>query len=329
MSLDAETLAWKNALKSMITDPKVLCQRLGLPETLISESANQSFRLRVTESFLARMEKGDPRDPLLLQILNSTEENLDDQGQNDPLEEKNYVKQPGLIQKYQGRALVTVTQACAIHCRYCFRRHFPYAENALGKPGWERIINYLQNDASISEIILSGGDPLMLNDDALQEIFSALEKIPHLKRLRIHTRIPSVLPERITSPLIKILSHSRLAIIIVVHINHANEIDTQVKNACAKLKILINLTLLNQSVLLKNINDSVVALVQLSEKLFEAGVLPYYLHTFDPVRGAMHFDIPLEEAKILHKKIASVLPGYLVPRLVKEIPREPFKTVLV
>ena len=166
----------------------------------------------------------------------------------------------------------------------------------------------------------------MLNDESLQQIIQELGKIPHLKRLRIHTRIPSVLPERITSTLIAILSRSRLAVIIVVHINHANEIDTQVKQVCQKLKS--HVTLLNQSVLLKNINDSAESLVQLSEKLFDAGILPYYLHVFDPVRAAMHFDVPIEEAKILHKKIACVLPGYLVPKLVKEIPREPYKTVL-
>lgn len=321
--LDFETLMWKSALRNIITDPKILCQRLNLPDDLISQN---SFPLRVTESFLARMKKGNPQDPLLLQVLTSLQENLNDQGQIDPLEENNYLKQPGLIQKYQGRALVTVTQACAIHCRYCFRRHFPYAENALGKQGWERITNYLQNDTSITEIILSGGDPLMLNDEALQEIFVALEKIPHLKRIRIHTRIPSVLPERITAKLIDVFKATNLALVVVVHINHPNEINDEVKQACQKLKP--HATLLNQSVLLKNINDNAETLTQLSEKLFEAGVLPYYLHTFDPVRGAMHFDISVEDAKILHKKIARVLPGYLVPKLVKEIPREPFKTVL-
>jgi EF-P beta-lysylation protein EpmB len=232
-----------------------------------------------------------------------------------------------MLQKYQGRALLVTTGACAVHCRYCFRRHFPYADSNPLASQWQQTIEQIQHDQSINEVILSGGDPLSLSDDKLSRLVEDLSAIPHLKRLRIHTRLPVVLPERIDERLLAWLQRCPLKVVMVIHANHANEIDNEAEQALASLQ-KAGCQLLNQAVLLKGVNDSAAALVALSERLSEVDVMPYYLHLLDKVAGAQHFDVPEQEALELIAAIRTQLPGYLVPRLVREIQGEASKTVI-
>jgi EF-P beta-lysylation protein EpmB len=232
-----------------------------------------------------------------------------------------------VLHKYQGRVLLTATGACAVHCRYCFRRHFPYTESSAGTDHWQAALDYLAQEPSLREVILSGGDPLTLSERRLAEFIRAAAGIAHLERLRIHTRLPVVLPERITPELVRTLSSTRLSTVVVIHANHANEIDDAVIDALAPMRAA-GVTLLNQSVLLRDVNDSAGALVALSETLFAAGVLPYYLHLLDRVQGAAHFEVPEDEARALMQQLTSRLPGYLVPRLVREIAGAPAKQVV-
>ena len=231
------------------------------------------------------------------------------------------------MHKYAGRALVVTTGACAVHCRYCFRRHFPYAKQSALRQGWEPVIARLQADPSIQEVILSGGDPLSLSDRRLTQFSDELQAVRHVRRLRIHTRYPVVLPERVDAGLLAWLARIPLQKVVVIHANHANEIDAQVRRACADLAAA-GATVLNQSVLLAGVNDSVAALADLSESLFAAGVLPYYLHLLDKVQGAAHFDVQASRALALHQELAACLPGYLVPRLVREVAGAPAKTAV-
>ena len=311
---------WQTALSQAITTPKELLATLKLnPEDLpISHQACLDFPLRVPHGFVARMQPGDPLDPLLQQILPINKElELIPGFTQDPLEEQRANPRPGLLHKYQGRVLLTMTGACAIHCRYCFRRHFPYADNNPGTQGWQQAMEYIKQDPSISEVLLSGGDPLLIKDVPLSLFIKQLAEIKHIKRLRIHTRLPIVLPERITTDLITSLTKTRLKPIIVIHCNHPNEIDSTVKTAMEKLK-KAGIILFNQSVLLKNINNNPTILIQLSEELFNIGVIPYYLHLLDKVQGAAHFEVSKEEALDLYKEMTKNLPGYLVPKLVRE-----------
>ncbi len=321
---------WQAALQDAITDPQELWNELKLNPTEIPQWAETTrhFALRVPRSFVHRMKKGNPKDPLLLQVLPMPQELTTVPGYgHDPLNEKHCNPVPGLLHKYHGRALVTLSGACAIHCRYCFRRDFPYEENTVGKRGWQSIVDYLKAHDSITEIILSGGDPLIVKDERLAEFISEIEKIPSLKRLRIHTRLPIVIPERVTDCLVNLLSQTRLSSSIVLHCNHAQEIDATVIKSLHPLRES-KIILLNQSVLLKNINDTADALITLSERLFESGVLPYYLHLLDPVHGTAHFDVSEAKAKILLAEMTRQLPGYLVPKLVREIPGAPAKKVV-
>lgn len=316
--------AWQRELSRAITRPEELIEALGLDPVLLqgARAANDSFALRVTPSFLARMRRGDRDDPLLRQVLPLAEERLEQGGYlADPLAERAYTRAPNLLQKYAGRALLITTQACAIHCRYCFRREFPYAEQQeeQGAARWSAALAAIAADDSIEEVILSGGDPLSLSDARLTQLTDALQGIPHLRRLRIHTRQPVVLPARVDDGLITWLQGLRLPTAMVLHVNHANEIDDEVRGACARLRSA-GLTLLNQSVLLRGVNDSVAALASLSRALFDAGVTPYYLHLPDRVRGTAHFDVPLTAARELMAGLAAQLSGYLVPRLVREVP---------
>lgn len=317
--------SWQIALSNLITNPIELAKIVKLdPKFLEQLGMTPEFPLRVTHSFAARIKKSDPKDPLLLQIFPQQKELLQVPGfTNDPLTEKNSNPIPGLLHKYQDRVLLTPTGACAIHCRYCFRRHFPYTENFL--TDWPGIATYLNEHSEIKEVILSGGDPLVLKDKPLQILVEKIAAIKHIKRLRIHTRLPIVLPERITTELITALLATRLIPVIVVHTNHANEIDNEVVATFQKLR-QANITLLNQSVLLKDVNDSVSALVNLSETLFSAGVLPYYLHLLDKVQGAAHFDVAEDTAKKLIWEMMQQLPGYLVPKLIREQAGAPAKT---
>ncbi len=321
---------WQQALAQVITNPDELCSHLALDKKALVDAhpAIQQFPLRVPRGFVSRIKKGDLNDPLLLQILPQGIETQNVPGfSKDPVGEQNVNPIPGLLHKYKGRVLLTLSGSCAIHCRYCFRRHFPYAENNPGKNGWNKALEYISQDKGINEVILSGGDPLVVKDDMLREFISALEKITHLKRLRIHTRLPIVIPERITEQFIKSLTQTRLQPVIVFHCNHANEIDDSVMQAFNLLRAA-NITLLNQSVLLKGINDSVSALVNLSETLFNSGVLPYYLHLLDPVQGSAHFFVEEQKASELVWQLMQELPGYLVPKLVKEVAGAPAKIQL-
>lgn len=313
---------WQQALAQAITDPQELCRELALDPSLLhdAEPAIQQFRLRVPRDFVAKMEKGNPNDPLLLQVLPLGIEMQAVEGfTKDPVGETKVNPAPGLLHKYHGRVLLTLTGACAINCRYCFRRHYPYEDKVPGLSEWQAALDYIAADTSISEVILSGGDPLLVKDSALSVLIASLEKITHIKRLRIHTRLPIVIPERVTDAFITLLQETPLQTLIVLHSNHANELDNTVAEAIAKCK-KANIPVFNQSVLLKGVNDSTEALVRLSERLFEIGVIPYYLHYLDPVAGAAHFNVPLETAKQLAQDISNRLPGYLVPRLVREIP---------
>jgi len=312
--------AWQTALADLITDPQELWQLLDLDKELLAGAieATKQFPLKAPRNFVTRMQKGNAQDPLLLQVLpHGLELNQVPGYSNDPLAEIDVNPVPGLLHKYQGRVLVTLTSACAVHCRYCFRRHFPYTDNNPGSRGWEKIMAYIEADTSISEVILSGGDPLTVNDRVLHAFSAALANISHLKRLRIHSRLPVVLPERITDEFVGWLRALQLETVIVIHANHPNEINDAVRSAILKLRHA-DIMLLNQSVLLKSVNDNVAVLKELSESLFAIGVLPYYLHVLDKVDGAAHFDISRDRAKQLAEELRKQLPGYLVPRLVCE-----------
>jgi len=320
---------WQRSLQeAKLTVSELLAQLQLRSESMNALHHMQDFPLRVTQSYVRRIEASNPNDPLLRQILPVADELLAIPGYtHDPLQEKQANPVPGVLHKYHGRVLLTVTGACAIHCRYCFRRSFPYQENNPGKKGWERVFEYIQNDPSIREVILSGGDPLSVPDEHLAFLLGSLKQLPHLKRIRIHSRMPIVLPERITPSLLSILENLTLPVVMVIHCNHAQEINDEVQ------AVLINLhrachSVLNQAVLLRGVNDTVDALVSLSNALFETQVQPYYLHLLDPVKGAHHFDVSQDKAIALMSDISKQLPGYLVPKLVKEVPGAAGKNVI-
>jgi EF-P beta-lysylation protein EpmB len=324
---------WQKILAGAVTTPGKLCERLALPESLIAgmEPGHRHFPIRVPEPYLSRIEPGNPRDPLLRQVMPEPAESEPAPGYvTDPLSEfadASASADGGLIHKYQSRALLVVTGACAINCRYCFRRHFPYGDHQLGGSGWEHPLAQLAADERINEVIFSGGDPLATNDRVLGRLAGEVERIPHIKRLRLHTRLPVVIPQRVDSKLLAWLGNTRLQTILVVHVNHPAEIDGDVKEAMEQLKNS-GVLLLNQTVLLRGINDDAYTLERLSEALFDAGVLPYYLHAFDPVAGAAHYDPGDERARELARELLTRLPGFLVPRLVREIPGEGSKRPL-
>lgn len=322
---------WQQLLADAVTDPRELCTLLELDPALVlpAVAAAKDFALRVPRSYVARMRKGDPNDPLLLQVLPVSAETQEVEGfVTDPVGDLDRRAAQGLLHKYRGRALLVTTGACAVHCRYCFRRHFPYGEESALQQGWLPALDHLRADPTISEVILSGGDPWSLSDRRLKQLTDALQALPHIRRLRVHTRYPIVLPERIDAGLLDWLQGLRLQKVVVMHANHASEIDDSVRAACARLSSA-GVTLLNQSVLLKGVNDHVDTLAELSEALFETHVLPYYLHVLDKVRGATHFDLPEPRALQLHQELTARLPGYLVPKLVREIAGAPAKTAVV
>lgn len=318
---------WQRELARAIRDPAELYRLLGLDPALAA-AAPPGFSLLVPRPFVARMERGNRRDPLLLQVLPLAAEEADQPGFTaDPLDEAAALAAPGLVQKYAGRALLLVSGACAVHCRYCFRREFPYAENGATRAGTVAAVDAIAADASLSEVILSGGDPLMADDAWLARLVQQLDAIPHLRRLRIHTRLPIVLPERVTDGLVATLAATRLACVVVVHANHPAELDEDVAAAVGRLAAAPAIVL-NQAVLLSGVNDSFAALRGLSERLVEIGVTPYYLHLLDRVRGAAHFEVDEARARELHRQLRDSLPGYAVPRLAREMPGEPAKVWL-
>lgn len=321
---------WQQLLSEAQLSLPQLAARLGLDPAQIASgtAATEQFRLRVPEPYLARIEPGNPADPLLRQILPVAAELLALPGFTaDPLDETNYSPLPGVLHKYRSRLLIVTTGACAIHCRYCFRRHFPYDDHQQGRTGREQVIGYLEQHPEISEVILSGGDPLSLSDELLAAWVDRLASVPHLRRLRLHSRLPVVIPQRITAELLAILTGSRLNTVMVLHINHPHEIDSEVAEAAQQLRAA-GITLLNQSVLLRGVNDEVGILAELSERLFAAGILPYYLHLLDPVAGAAHFAVPEPEARGIYQALLAQLSGYLVPRLVVEVPGDRSKRPL-
>jgi len=321
---------WQTALGQAITDPAELLDVLGLgPEWLpAARDAARAFPLRVPRGFVARMHRGDPADPLLRQVLPLAQESHVVEGFGpDPVGDLAAHKASGVLHKYQGRVLLTATGACAIHCRYCFRRHFPYAEANASTQNWRAALDYITAHPDVREVILSGGDPLTLSDRRLGDFVRALEGCAHVERLRLHTRLPVVLPERVTQEFCAWLAGTRFKTVVVIHANHAQELDDTVRTACKRLADS-GATLLNQSVLLRGVNDSVTALTRLSETLFAAGVLPYYLHLLDRVQGAAHFDVSEDAARRLLAGLNAQLPGYLVPRLVREVPGAPGKELV-
>jgi EF-P beta-lysylation protein EpmB len=327
--LQAQT--WKQELASAFTDSADLLRFLEIRPEQVSPPVLEPrrFRLLVPRGFAGLMRRGDPEDPLLRQVLPVASEAQPDPAgySRDPVGDADAQRGPGLLQKYRGRALLITTGACAVHCRYCFRRHYPYADDSSQRDGYARTLRALETLADVEEVILSGGDPLLLDDDALAKLIDALACQPQIKRLRLHTRLPTMLPSRITGTLCEMLSTTRLQAVVVIHANHPAELGADAGHALGTLR-RHGLTLLNQSVLLRGVNDSAKVLAVLSEALFEHRVLPYYLHLLDPVAGAAHFDVDELEARSLMDELRRRLPGYLVPRLVKEQPGAPYKTLL-
>ena len=315
----------------MIRTPEALLQALGLPEQLLpaARQGHQLFPVRVTQAFLNRIRPGDINDPLLRQVLPLTNETEPSPPGfcKDPLAEEHAIASPGLLHKYTSRVLTVSTSACAIHCRYCFRRHFPYAEQRQSQDDFAQKLDYIRQNPAVNEVILSGGDPLMLPDTQLRRQMEALAALPQIRTVRIHTRLPVVLPERITDALLDALECFPRQRVLVIHCNHPQELDADVAKALARLRPLT--TLLNQTVLLRGVNDTAETLIQLSQTLFECDVLPYYLHQMDPVEATHHFTIADARAVEIHRELTRSLPGYLVPRLVREEAGAPSKTLLI
>ena len=323
---------WRRHLAAVVRDLGELLDLVGLDAKTLEIGATSPaafrFPLRVPRGFISRMCRSDPDDPLLRQVLPAPAEDHEVPGfSSNPVGELSLICGDGLLSKYHGRALLVATGTCAIHCRYCFRRHFPYDEGQPGGLEFSTALGRVASDESIDEVILSGGDPLVLPDDRLEGLVTAIAEIPHVRRLRIHTRMPVVLPERVDEALVGWLAASPLPVVVVIHANHPNEIDDSVARA---LDVLGNAgaTLLNQAVLLRGVNDSSEALEGLSKRLFECGVLPYYLHLLDRVAGAAHFEVDENRALAIMDELRAELPGYLVPRLVREVEGAPSKVTV-
>jgi len=321
---------WKQALANLLKDPDELCDILGFEDESRSQliAACAGFPLRIPRAYLSRVVPGNLQDPLLLQVLPQAAELEASIGYvSDPLDESEFTPVPGLLHKYHGRVLVILNGSCAIHCRYCFRRHFPYQEHVIDSHHWQQILQYIASDSSIHEVIFSGGDPLTCNDKILAKRCEDLAQISHVTTLRLHTRLPIMIPERIDQACVDWMQASRLQIVMVLHCNHAQELDQAVQQALGKLADA-KVVLLNQSVLLQGVNDTVEALATLSQRLFACRVLPYYLHLLDKVQGAAHFDIDESAARELRAALKARVAGYLVPRFVRELPSELNKTAL-
>lgn len=330
MSLSATPSRWQQLLKQAIRLPAELCDRLELPPEYLpaARRAAELFPLRVPLGFVERMEKGNPHDPLLRQVLPLAEEFEESPDfVADPVGDTSAMRAAGLLHKYHGRALLVTTGTCAVHCRYCFRRHFGYSELPRGLSAWQPALQAIESDDSLEEILLSGGDPLSLTDGTLAALAERLAAIPHLKRLRLHSRWPTLIPARVDEALLHWLTGTRLQPIMVLHINHAQEIDESVSQAIERLHAA-GVFLLNQAVLLHRVNDSVAALRNLCERLVSLRVQPYYLHQLDRVQGATHFEVPVSRGLELMAALRGLLPGYAVPRYVQEIPGELSKVVL-
>ena len=321
---------WQILLSGSIRCPEVLWKRLELPMESLPAGlkGHQAFPLRVPEPYLDKIRPGRLDDPLLLQVLPVAAENDSVPGfVADPLGERSSNPQSGLLHKYQSRVLLVLSGACAVNCRYCFRRHFPYEDNRLSSAEFSHIEAYLREHPQVNEVILSGGDPLVVSNARLANLLNIIENVPSVKRLRIHSRVPVVIPQRIDAGLLDILGNTRLDTVLVTHSNHPRELDAVFDAAMGALR-QAGVHLLNQAVLLRGVNDDAQVLVELSERLFHSGILPYYLHLLDPVAGAHHFDVPETEARALMAYLHRSLPGFLIPRLVREISGKPGKTLI-
>ena len=322
--------SWKKELSRATCSASDLLEQLGLEAHSRLIEHQPDFRCLVTESYIKKIRAGDINDPLLRQVLPLVEENnpeTQQAGRYDPVGDINAIASPGLLHKYHGRALLISTGACAIHCRYCFRRHYPYQQSSCSSSALDEALNYLESHPEIDEVILSGGDPLVLDNEKLSALIEQLQTITSLDTLRIHSRLPVVLPSRIDNSLIQLLKDSRLNVVMVIHSNHANELQ-QAEQACLSRLHEAGVTLLNQSVLLHGVNDDSGTLISLSKRLFQCSTLPYYLHLLDPVTGAMHFDVGRQDALRLVSKMQQQLPGYLVPKLVQEIAGKQSKSAI-
>ncbi|MCA9062425.1 MAG: EF-P beta-lysylation protein EpmB [Planctomycetaceae bacterium] len=325
--LSKTSTGWQKDLAAAFRNVEELFRFLELPPQT-GAAGITSFPLLVPRSYAARMEHRNPSDPLLLQVLPQAAEQQTTPGfVADPVGDADAVRAPGLLQKYHGRALLVTTGACAVHCRYCFRREFPYHESPRTLEQWQPTLETIRNDVELTEVILSGGDPLLLSDDRLTILVRELDQIPHLERIRLHTRLPVVLPSRVTPSLLQLPETLRCQPVIVIHANHANELSGDCETAIRQL-VRSGFPVLNQAVLLRGINDSVSALESLCRQLVRMGVMPYYLHQLDRVAGTSHFEVPVEEGRILIEQLTKRLPGYAVPRYVRETAGQPGKTPL-
>lgn len=321
---------WQQAMRQAIRRPEDLRHSLQLTEEQlpIASAACGGFPLFVPWEFQRRIRPADPHDPLLRQVWPAPEEDAIVPGfHQDPVQERNLISHPGLLRKYHGRALIVTTGACAVHCRYCFRRHFPYDSVGKSLEDWLPAIESIAADSSLEEVILSGGDPWTIVDSLLEELVDAVQSIPHVRRLRFHTRLPILIPQRVTSRLIDLVSGMRIACVVVIHGNHPAELDDGVAGALARLHSA-GAMLLNQAVLLRGVNDDVQTLADLSAKLIDLRCSPYYLHQLDPVAGGAHFLVPVERGRQIVTELRKRMPGYAVPRYVQEIPGEPYKVLL-
>ena len=320
---------WNTLLKKAYRQPRELLEQLKLPLSLLDgiEKSQNQFPLFCPEPFLERMECGNPDDPLFRQVWPAKDESDSLELNRNPLQEDQFQIQPGLLRKYASRVLLVLTGVCAIHCRYCFRRFFPYEATPKSIENWGPALQTIESDSSIREVIFSGGDPLMVVDETLDQLLDRLDRIPHVKRIRFHSRLPIVLPQRVTRSLVKTFENRESKIVFVLHANHAQEIDSRVSEAIQCLRRPGHL-ILNQAVLLRGINDTAEQLTELSESLIQTGVLPYYLHQLDPVAGSQHFEVDDDRAIQIVQEMRDSASGYMVPRLVRETPGETGKTVL-
>ncbi len=320
----AASVDWQTELRRAVRDPAELCRLLELPESLAVEAvrAGDEFPLLVPRTYLSRIQSGNPLDPLLLQVLPQAVETETRPGfSDDPLGEAAILQPPGLLAKYAGRSLMVTTGACGVHCRFCFRRHFPYSPSFASLASWEPVISRVEADQSVREMILSGGEPLSLSDGLLAQLARRLAAVPHLARLRVHTRLPIVIPQRVTDELLAWLRATRLTPVVVVHVNHPREIDDAVADALGRL-VDAGVPVLSQSVLLRRVNDEADTLAALFERLVDLRVMPYYLHQLDAVAGAAHFEVPEATGRAILQALRDRLPGYAVPRYVRETPGE-------
>lgn len=307
-----------------------LAQYLQLPASCWQTglAAADDFPLFVPREFAAKMQPGNPADPLLRQVLPIEQETFTTEGFTaNPVGDHEATLTPGLLQKYHGRALMVTTGACAVHCRYCFRRHFPYGEGPKGIDAWSAALEAIHQDQTLHEILLSGGDPLTLTDTILRQLADKIAAARHIRRLRVHTRLPIMIPSRVNDSLLSWLTGTRLKPFMVIHANHPNELGSDVAEALARLSEA-NVPLLNQSVLLRGVNDNAETLIELSERLLDLNVMPYYLHQLDRVQGAAHFEVPKAEGLGILQTMRSRLPGYGVPRYVEEIAGDTGKRVI-